>query len=111
MDLQRTLLIGAIGVLSFMLLINWVAFKDAKTAATVQETSRLHPSADKSTPVLPEPNHTAPVAKHEDIPVAPDDVTNEPPAATNYQPTSSNQRPVIDHQALMTNAQRPTNDD
>jgi YidC/Oxa1 family membrane protein insertase len=43
MDLQRTLLIGAIGVLSFMLLINWVAFKDAKTAATVQETSRLHP--------------------------------------------------------------------
>jgi YidC/Oxa1 family membrane protein insertase len=72
-----------------MLLINWVAFKDAKTAATVQETSRLNPTADNSTPVLPEPNHHAPAANHEDIPVAPDDVANEP-AAANPTATSSN---------------------
>jgi YidC/Oxa1 family membrane protein insertase len=34
MDLQRSLLIGAIAVLSFMLLTEWVAFKDEKTAVT-----------------------------------------------------------------------------
>jgi YidC/Oxa1 family membrane protein insertase len=77
MDLQRTLLIGAIGVLSFMLLINWEAFKETKATATVQETSRLNPTDDKSTPALPEQNHNAPVAKHEDIPAAPDDAATE----------------------------------
>ncbi len=41
MDLQRSLLIGAIAVLSFMLLTEWVAFKEDKTAAVTQETSRL----------------------------------------------------------------------
>ena len=41
MDLQRTLLIGAIAVLSFMLLTEWVAFKDAKNSAASGETARL----------------------------------------------------------------------
>ena len=39
MDLQRSLLIGAIAVLSVMLLTEWVAFKEAKTATVAQETS------------------------------------------------------------------------
>jgi YidC/Oxa1 family membrane protein insertase len=34
MDLQRSLLIGAIAVLSFMLLTEWVAFKEEKARAT-----------------------------------------------------------------------------
>lgn len=41
MDLQRSLLIGAAIALSFMLLIEWVAFKDEHTAAVVNETPRM----------------------------------------------------------------------
>ena len=41
MDLQRTLLIGAIAVLSFMLLTEWVAFKDARSSDSQQETARI----------------------------------------------------------------------
>ena len=41
MDLQRTLLIGAIAVLSFMLLTEWVAFKEEKNASLAEETTRL----------------------------------------------------------------------
>jgi YidC/Oxa1 family membrane protein insertase len=55
MDLQRSLLIGAIAVLSFMLLTEWVAFKDARTASVSQETSRLISSTEETTtPDLPE---------------------------------------------------------
>jgi YidC/Oxa1 family membrane protein insertase len=50
MDLQRTLLIGAIAALSFMLLTEWVAFKDEKTSSVVQESSRL--IADDDRPAL-----------------------------------------------------------
>tara|TARA_R110002110_G_scaffold205066_7_gene417046 strand:- start:179067 stop:180788 length:1722 start_codon:yes stop_codon:yes gene_type:complete len=41
MDFQRSLLIGAIAVLSFMLLTEWVAFKDERTAAVTQDNTRL----------------------------------------------------------------------
>lgn len=41
MDLQRTLLIGAIVFLSFMLLTEWVNFKDARQVTASQETIRL----------------------------------------------------------------------
>ena len=56
MDLQRSLLIGAIAVLSFMLLTKWVDFKDAKTSTQTQEKTRLI-SADPAdgTPDLPNP--------------------------------------------------------
>tara|TARA_R110002049_G_scaffold17536_9_gene68090 strand:+ start:9068 stop:10771 length:1704 start_codon:yes stop_codon:yes gene_type:complete len=84
MDLQRTLLIGAIGVLSFMLLTEWVAFSDAKKAAsTVQEASRLNPATENGTSDLPGPNPAASAATADDIPVAPDDNTAAvtPPAA------------------------------
>lgn len=47
MDLQRSLLIGAIAVLSFMLLTKWVDFADTRTAAGAAENVRL--SADPAT--------------------------------------------------------------
>ena len=74
MDLQRSLLIGAIAVLSVMLLTEWVAFKDAKTATVAQETSRLINSAGDVPSALPELEVETPEAMEEDIPVAPDAV-------------------------------------
>ena len=52
MDLQRSLLIGAIAVLSFMLLTKWVDFKDARTSALTQENTRLS-ATDTPVPELP----------------------------------------------------------
>jgi len=86
MDLQRSLLIGAIAVLSVMLLTEWVAFKDAKTATVAQETSRLISNSGDVGSTLPELEVETPVAMEEDIPVDPDAVgaaseTLEAPAA------------------------------
>jgi YidC/Oxa1 family membrane protein insertase len=72
MDLQRSLLIGAIAVLSFMLLTEWVAFKDAKTATVVQETSRLISNTERIPPALPEPNVNSIATTAEDLPAAPE---------------------------------------
>jgi len=72
MDLQRSLLIGAIAVLSVMLLTEWVAFKDAKTATVAQETSRLISNSGDVGSTLPELEVETPVAMEEDIPVDPD---------------------------------------
>ena len=52
MDLQRSLLIGAIAVLSFMLLTKWVDFKDAHDSAQIPDSARLI-SSDSATPELP----------------------------------------------------------
>ncbi len=49
MDLQRTLLIGAIALLSFMLLTEWVAFKDLKK----QETQTANRQIQTGTSALP----------------------------------------------------------
>lgn len=85
MDLQRSLLIGAIAVLSFMLLTEWVAFKDARTASTTAESPRI--LSDQSTAAnsadLEVPSAPASVAE-DDLPTAPDmeasesTVTREP---------------------------------
>ena len=73
MDLQRSLLIGAIAVLSFMLLTEWVAFKDARTAGTTMESPRI--LSDQSTTAnsadLEVPSATASAAE-DDLPTAPD---------------------------------------
>ena len=53
MDLQRTLLIGAIAVLSFMLLTEWVAFKDDKTATETAQTTRLIANGESGVAELP----------------------------------------------------------
>jgi YidC/Oxa1 family membrane protein insertase len=82
MDLQRSLLIGAIAVLSFMLLTEWVAFKDARTATAAQETSRLINSTGDLSPTIPDSDlDTSSV--EEDLPTAPDAVSTSPePAST-----------------------------
>jgi len=72
MDLQRSLLIGAIAVLSFMLLTEWVAFKDARTATAAQETSRLITHSGETPSALPEPDTEASSNVAEDLPSAPD---------------------------------------
>ena len=72
MDLQRSLLIGAIAVLSFMLLTEWVAFKDAKTATAAQETSRLINTAGEPPTPLIEPDVGDAATLEEDLPSAPD---------------------------------------
>ncbi|HAN29789.1 MAG TPA: membrane protein insertase YidC, partial [Haliea salexigens] len=59
MDFQRTLLIGAIALLSFMLLTEWVAFKDAKTTAAQPTASRLISSEPDG---LPAANSELPLA-------------------------------------------------
>jgi YidC/Oxa1 family membrane protein insertase len=69
MDLQRTLLIGAIGVLSFMLLTQWVNFKAEKDAAnSVPETSRLN--VDGPAPAPPVATVSDPAATATAIPDA-----------------------------------------
>lgn len=73
MDLQRSLLIGVIAVLSFMLLTQWVAFNDARTATAEHATTRLITNGDdETTPALPENDVDASNTTHEDLPTAPD---------------------------------------
>ena len=72
MDLQRSLLIGAIAVLSFMLLTEWVAFKDARTATAAQETSRLINTAGEPPTPMIEPDTGDAAAVEEDLPTAPE---------------------------------------
>ena len=82
MDLQRTLLIGALAVLSFMLLTEWVAFKAEKTAAAEQVNERLISSPGTANGTAPQPapelpnTDIDPGTGLEDIPAAPvvDDV-------------------------------------
>lgn len=70
MDLQRSLLIGAIAVLSFMLLTEWVAFKEDKTQAAAPVTSRLTDSGD-TLPTPPDSEKPTATGAAEDIPTAP----------------------------------------
>lgn len=84
MDLQRTLLIGAIGVLSFMLLTEWVAFTDAKTATVAQETSRLIPNTEEIPPAPLEANVNSVTSAEDDLPAVPD----QPPSETKTLPTT-----------------------
>jgi YidC/Oxa1 family membrane protein insertase len=50
MDLQRSLLIGAIAVLSFMLLTKWVDFQGERAATQVQDNTRLVSGSDDPAP-------------------------------------------------------------
>ncbi|MEH6580620.1 MAG: membrane protein insertase YidC [Halioglobus sp.] len=54
MDLQRSLLIGAIAVLSFMLLTEWVSFKEEKTAAVAETTNRIISNGPGSLSEIPD---------------------------------------------------------
>ena len=78
MDLQRSLLIGAIAVLSFMLLTEWVAFKDARTSEATQATERLTSQSTPSAPELPDTLTSESTDVAEDIPAAPTAETSSP---------------------------------
>ena len=80
MDLQRSLLIGAIAVLSFMLLTEWVAFKDDKSATETAQTSRLISNGDASAAELPLVSDPPTAIIDEDVPTAPEAIAAEAPA-------------------------------
>jgi len=93
MDLQRTLLIGAIAVLSFMLLTEWVAFKDAKNSVADKETSRLvsnmgdlptaSPAQEELPTSIPAPQEPpSAVDNGEDLPDVPDQPVAKKPSTT-----------------------------
>ena len=88
MDLQRSLLIGAIAVLSFMLLTKWVDFQDARDSAQTQESTRLI-SSDSTTPELPS---TASSDTEEDLPTL---VDNAEPVTRAVDPVSTNSGRII----------------
>ncbi|MCB1730616.1 MAG: membrane protein insertase YidC, partial [Halieaceae bacterium] len=68
MDLQRSLLIGAIAVLSFMLLTKWVDFKDSRATPQVQESSRLSAAAETDAPSLGDQAVASTSGSEEDLP-------------------------------------------
>ncbi|MEQ9464269.1 MAG: membrane protein insertase YidC [Haliea sp.] len=83
MDLQRTLLIGAFALLSFMLLTEWVAFKEARTTASQATATRLLNGTDATANLLPElpaVEAGAVATGNEDLPSAPQSVDDAEPA-------------------------------
>jgi YidC/Oxa1 family membrane protein insertase len=88
MDLQRSLLIGAIAVLSFMLLTKWVDFQDARESAQTQESTRLI-SSDSTAPELPS---TASTDTEEDLPTL---VDSAEPVTKAVDPVSTNSGRII----------------
>jgi YidC/Oxa1 family membrane protein insertase len=92
MDLQRSLLIGAIAVLSFMLLTNWVQFKDSRTSSQIQENTRLTSSADAPNTAIPE----LPSATDDDIADdLPSVVETTTPVAQPQEPVAVNSGRII----------------
>jgi YidC/Oxa1 family membrane protein insertase len=72
MDLQRTLLIGAIALLSFMLLTKWVDFKEARAPTAAQESPRILSGAEQGSAETPQPADEAPgTSADDDLPAAP----------------------------------------
>jgi len=96
MDLQRSLLIGAIAVLSFMLLTEWVAFKDERTLAAAPVTARLtdnNPAPTAPSDLeLPETANPTAANPADDIPSAPATLAQSEPEAT---PDNSNSGRIV----------------
>ncbi|AQA17350.1 membrane protein insertase YidC [Halioglobus japonicus] len=84
MDLQRSLLIGAIAVLSFMLLTEWVAFKDERESSRLPDTTRILNSDASSDQEMPTAPALSEAAGEDDIPTAPalDQASKDVPATT-----------------------------
>ena len=89
MDLQRSLLIGAIAVLSFMLLTKWVDFKDAHDSAQIPESTRLI-SSDSATPELP--STATGTDAEEDLPTL---VDNTEPVTKTADPVATNTGRIV----------------
>lgn len=88
MDLQRVLLIGAAFILSFMLLTEWVAFKDTRTAAIAEENTRLLSSDLVDASVLPETPAAAMADSEDELPVTPVAADDQPKTSEVTEPTS-----------------------
>ncbi|MEE4660189.1 MAG: membrane protein insertase YidC [Halieaceae bacterium] len=88
MDLTRSLLIGTIAVLSFMLLTEWVAFKEARLpeplapAAAITNGNPADPASD-----LPDPSFAAP--SNTTIPAAGEIPSVDTPTAKSATPAAS----------------------
>jgi YidC/Oxa1 family membrane protein insertase len=90
MDLQRSLLIGAIAVLSFMLLTEWVAFKDARTSTAAQETTRLISNGNTPPAELPElASSDTTSSVEEDLPAMPEATVEPAPQAAEIESQNS----------------------
>ncbi|TGD72795.1 membrane protein insertase YidC [Mangrovimicrobium sediminis] len=90
MDLQRSLLIGAIAVLSFMLLTEWVQFKEEREAATTTSYTQADQApADTLQGDLPDLEQVA-APHNEDLPTAPGQATDsaKPAAASKHRSIS-----------------------
>ncbi len=83
MDLQRSLLIGAIAVLSFMLLTEWVGFKESKQSDRVASERIIQNES-----VAPQP------ASAGDMPVPPETDMDDIPAAISTDIESPDQETV-----------------
>jgi YidC/Oxa1 family membrane protein insertase len=68
MDLTRSLLIGVIAVISFMLLTKWVSFKEERLATTPQPAAQAAETATPADVDLPAVPAADPVSTAEDIP-------------------------------------------
>jgi YidC/Oxa1 family membrane protein insertase len=90
MDLQRSLLIGAIAVLSFMLLTEWVAFKEEKAEAVAQTSSRIITNGNTAEVEIPDGLPSLPVTAvaEDDIPVAIDIDSSETGLPVQVEQTS-----------------------
>ena len=89
MDLQRSLLIGAIAVLSFMLLTKWVDFKDAHDSAQIPDTARLI-SSESATPELP--STATGTSVEEDLPTL---VDNTEPVSETADPVATSTGRIV----------------
>ncbi|MEM9254463.1 MAG: membrane protein insertase YidC [Pseudomonadota bacterium] len=94
MDLQRTLLIGAIALLSFMLLTEWTAFSNEQQAKATQDGSRLisgNGTSNGSYLPAPEPTNSEAMTPSvdEDLPSVPDTPEETPPASAGTAEESS----------------------
>lgn len=85
MDLIRSLLIGVIAVLSFMLLTEWVAFREERIASSTTQTQPAAGQTVAPQPDLPDvPSDTiapAPASGKEDIPTIEQPATPKPTPA------------------------------
>ena len=91
MDLQRSLLIGVIAILSFMLLTEWVAFKDQRASSETGLQNRLTAEASAI------PGDPVPIAGDTAVSAAPAD-----PDASDDIPDLAQTAPVAEQPALVT---------
>ena len=103
MDLQRSLLIGAIAVLGFMLLTEWVQFKETKNTndavASYQEAN--------TAPVVRDTDYADTSINHSDLPHA---TTQQNKGNTDDLPVIETETPVIKKNDVIANKIRVTTD-